>query len=122
MDYKKIKCLPKFKEELPPINRPNHSASSQVIKVIINKLYKCISQRVLCFQNYKELNKSTEKLNKIDPLILVTQYEKEINQIKINHSEMLKELHRELEILRTKNRGTMHWFTVNQNNIICIIY
>lgn len=77
----------------------------------------------LFFQNYKELNKPIESFKKIDPLILVAQYEKEIKRIKINHDEMLKDLHRELKILRSKNRGTMHMFTMNFfNNKMCVIF
>lgn len=53
------------------------------------------------------MNKSTELFNKIDPLILVAQYEKEISRIKMNHTEMLEDLHKEIEILRSKNRGTI---------------
>lgn len=57
------------------------------------------------FQNHKELRKPSEVFNKIDPLILVAQYEREISRIKINHGQMLDDLHKELEILRSKNRG-----------------
>jgi len=53
------------------------------------------------------LNKPQELSNKIDPLILVAQYEKEINRIQINHNQILNDLHKELEILRTKNRGNI---------------
>lgn len=60
------------------------------------------------FQNNKELIKPTELFNnKIDPLILVAQYEREVSRIKMIHTEMLEELHKEIEILRSKNRGTM---------------
>lgn len=53
------------------------------------------------------MNKPQELSNKIDPLILVAQYEKEINRIQINHNQILNDLHKELEILRTKNRGNI---------------
>lgn len=46
MDFKTIKCLSKFKEELPPINRPSRSASNQVIKVNVNKPYKRMRQAI----------------------------------------------------------------------------
>jgi len=35
MDFKITKYLPRFKEELPPINRPTRSSSSKIIKVNI---------------------------------------------------------------------------------------
>lgn len=34
MEFKITKFLPNSKEELPPINRPTRSATSQLIKVI----------------------------------------------------------------------------------------
>lgn len=55
----------------------------------------------------------SEPLNKIDPLILAAQYEREINRMKNDHSQMLDDLHKELEILRSKNRGIVHQFIVN---------
>lgn len=33
MEFKITKYLPRFKEELPPINRPARSTSSKIIKV-----------------------------------------------------------------------------------------
>lgn len=111
MEFKTKHSL-KFKEELPPINRPTRSASIQVIKVITKKKVRQKSLflvHVFNFQNNKELIKPTELFNnKIDPLILVAQYEREVSRIKMIHTEMLKELHKEIEILRSKNRGTMH--------------
>lgn len=61
----------------------------------------------ILFQNLKTSIEQTELLNKIDPLILAAQYERDINRIKINHNQMLEELYKELEILRSKNRGTV---------------
>lgn len=61
----------------------------------------------ILFQNLKTSIEQTELLNKIDPLILVAQYERDINRMKINHNKMLEELYKELEILRSKNRGTV---------------
>lgn len=61
----------------------------------------------LFFQNHKDSIKPTELFNKIDPLILVAQYEREINRLKMNHNQMLEELHKEMEVLRSKNRGNV---------------
>lgn len=51
MEFKTTKYLPRFKEELPPINKPTHSTSSKIIKVKINiYIDKCnckISYRVI---------------------------------------------------------------------------
>jgi len=34
MEFKITRYLPTFKEELPPINRPTHSANGPIIQVI----------------------------------------------------------------------------------------
>lgn len=60
------------------------------------------------FQSHLESSKPLKLFNKIDPLVLVTQYEREINRIKVSHNEMLKDLYKELEMLRMKNRGIIH--------------
>lgn len=67
----------------------------------------------ILFQNLKTSTEQTELLNKIDPLILVAQYERDINRIKMNHNQMLEELYKELEILRSKNRGTVQLLAIN---------
>ncbi|VVC29405.1 Hypothetical protein CINCED_3A004605 [Cinara cedri] len=102
MEFKITKFSPKFKEELPPINRPTRSTNSQIIK------------------NLNESSKPTDSLNKFDPLILVAQYEKEINKMKINHNQMLEELHTELNILRSKNRDLLDELIImNGGNYCC---
>lgn len=115
MDLKITKYLPRFKEELPPINKPTRSSSSKIVKVNI-KINICEKNKhhlyyvylyFILFQNLKTSIEQTELLNKIDPLLLVAQYERDINRLKMNHSQMLGELHKELEILRSKNRGTV---------------
>lgn len=87
MELKITKCLSRFKEELPPINRPTRPNSSKIIKNLTTSI------------------EQTELFNKIDPLILVAQYERDIDRLKTNHNQMLEELYKELEILRSKNRG-----------------
>lgn len=67
----------------------------------------------ILFQNLKTSTEQTEILNKIDPLILVAQYERDINRMKMNHKQMLEELFKELEILRSKNRGTVQLLAMN---------
>lgn len=59
MEFKITKCLSRFKDELPPINRPTRSTSSKVIKVNtkhINKyiLYKkkIISNNIYTYSVY----------------------------------------------------------------------
>eukprot|EP00102_Acyrthosiphon_pisum_P022745 XP_016659955.1 PREDICTED: uncharacterized protein LOC100572574 isoform X2 [Acyrthosiphon pisum] len=99
MEFKITKYLPRFKEELPPINRPARSTSSNIIK------------------NPKTSIEPTELLNKIDPLILVAQYERDINRMKMNHNQMLEELYKELEILRSKNRDEL--IIMNGGNYCC---
>ncbi|XP_015373410.1 PREDICTED: uncharacterized protein LOC107168494 isoform X2 [Diuraphis noxia] len=79
MDFKITNYLPRFKEELPPINRPPRSSSSKTIK-----------------------------------------YERDINRIKMNHNQMLEELHKELEILRSKNRDLLDELIImNGGNYCC---
>lgn len=38
MEFKIIKYPPRFKEELPPINKPTYSIHDQIIKVIKIKI------------------------------------------------------------------------------------
>ncbi|XP_025206666.1 uncharacterized protein LOC112602677 [Melanaphis sacchari] len=102
MEFKVTKCLSKFKEELPPINRPTRSTSSKIIKNLTTSI------------------EQTELFNKIDPLILVAQYERDINRIKMNHKQMLEELYKELEILRSKNRDLLDELIImNGGNYCC---
>lgn len=54
------------------------------------------------------MSKPLELFNKIDPLIMVAHYEREINRIQISHNQILNDLYKELEILRLKNRGIMN--------------
>ncbi|XP_060841227.1 uncharacterized protein LOC132921970 [Rhopalosiphum padi] len=102
MEFKITKCLSRFKDELPPINRPTRSTSSKVIKNLPTSI------------------EQTELFNKIDPLILVAQYERDIKRIKMNHNQMLEELYKELEILRSKNRDLLDELIImNGGNYCC---
>lgn len=106
MEFKITKYSPKIKEELPPINRPTRSATRQIIKVITNcKQIILFVITFFFFQNHVESKQPIELINKIDPLVLAAQYEREINRLKMNHNQMLEELHKEIEVLRSKNRG-----------------
>ncbi|XP_025423412.1 uncharacterized protein LOC112692827 isoform X2 [Sipha flava] len=102
MEFKITKYSPKNKEELPPINRPTRSATGQIIK------------------NHIESKQPIEIINKIDPLVLAAQYEREINRLKMNHNQMLEELHKELEVLRSKNRDLLDELIImNGGNYCC---
>ncbi|XP_050428792.1 uncharacterized protein LOC126838433 [Adelges cooleyi] len=101
MELQNIKYAQK-NEELPPISRSNHSSRNTII------------------QDLKMLSKPIDIIDRIDPLVLVAQYEREINRMKRNHCQMLEDLYKEINILRSKNRDLLdELILMNGGNYCC---
>ncbi|XP_050536820.1 uncharacterized protein LOC126902998 [Daktulosphaira vitifoliae] len=93
------------KNDLPPIiNRVDNPIRNKIIK------------------DHKELFKSFDVFDKIDPLVLASQYEKEITRMKNNHCQMLEDLYKEIHYLRTKNRDLLDELILMNGGNYCSIH